>query len=335
MSLAAIFSLSGPELTEQERALFRAADPAGYILFGRNVVSPDQVRALTDELHGLHGRLMPVLIDQEGGRVARLRPPHWPEFPAALRFAELFETAPLSALEAARLNGLALAATLRGLGITVDCLPVLDVPQPGAHEIIGDRAYGAEPSRIAALGGATLDGLQSGGVMGVIKHIPGHGRARADSHLELPVVDASADELETDLAPFAALAGKARMAMTAHVVFSAWDADRCATLSPSVIADVIRGRIGFEGWLMSDDLGMRALAGSAVENGLAALAAGCDVALHCNGDLSEMAALAEALPRQTPEAEQRLAGAMELTAAPGPGEAAEYAARRNALLSLA
>ncbi|MDT7935066.1 MAG: beta-N-acetylhexosaminidase [Sphingomonadaceae bacterium] len=335
MSLAAILSLSGPKLTADERALFRAAAPAGYILFGRNVTSPEQVRALTDELLALHGRLMPVLIDQEGGRVARLRPPHWPKFPAAARFAELFVSAPLSALEAARLNGLALAATLRALGITVDCLPVLDVPQPGAHEIIGDRAYGAEPSRIAALGGATLDGLQAGGVVGVVKHIPGHGRARVDSHLELPVVEASAAELETDLAPFAALAGRARMAMTAHVTYTAWDARRCATVSPTVIADVIRGRIGFDGWLMSDDLGMKALAGTAAENGLAALAAGCDVALHCNGDFAEMAALAEALPRQTAEAGRRLAAAMELTAAPDPGTAAELAAKRDALLALA
>lgn len=335
MALAAIFSLSGPVLTQDEAALFRAADPAGYILFARNVADSEQVRALTDSLRALHGRDLPILIDQEGGRVARLRPPHWPEFPAGARFAELYETAPLSALEAARLNGLALAATLRPLGITVDCLPVLDVPQADAHDVIGDRAYGTEPSRIAAIGRATLEGLQAAGVVGVIKHIPGHGRARADSHLELPVVEADADALEIDLAPFITLAPRAAMAMTAHVTYSAWDAERCATLSPAVIERIIRGRIGFDGWLMTDDLAMKALSGPAVENGRAALAAGCDVVLHCSGDLSELESLAAGLPQMSSDGERRLDEAMAITAVPDAEPAPDLAARRDALLALA
>ena len=237
--------LSGTALTADERALFSAADPAGYILFRRNIDTPEQVRALTASLTDLAGRALPILIDQEGGRVARLQPPHWPLFPAGAAFDRLYEIAPVTAIEAARLNALAIAATLRDLGITVDCLPLLDVRQPGAHDIIGDRALGDYPMKVSALGKATLAGLRAGGVCGVVKHIPGHGRAMADSHLELPVVTATRAELETDFEPFRRC-NDAPMAMTAHVTYTALDPQRCATLSPVVI-DLIRSDIGFAG----------------------------------------------------------------------------------------
>ena len=333
--LPAFFGLAGPALTPDEAALFRDCNPAGYILFARNCIDPDQLRALTQSLRALAGRDLPILIDQEGGRVARLKPPHWPDFPAAARFAALYEVAPLSAIEAARLNGLALAALLRAHGITVDCVPVLDVPVEGAHDIIGDRAYGTEPARIAALGGATLDGLQAGGVIGVIKHLPGHGRARADSHLELPMVDADAAALETDFAPFALLAARAGMGMTAHVTYSALDPVHCASLSPAVIAGTIRGRIGFDGLLMSDDLGMHALSGPMAARAAAVIAAGCDIALHCSGDFAEIAEVAAALPPMTDAAYARLNRAMALAAAPEPPPLADIAGRRDALLALA
>lgn len=330
-----IFGLAGPELGVDERALFQKYPPAGYILFQRNCVDPDQIRALTAELKALAGRDdVPILIDQEGGRVARLKPPHWPEFPAARRFAELYARAPVSALDAARFNARAIAETLRLLGITVDCLPVLDVPVEGAHDIIGDRAYGAEPTQVAALGRATLEGLRQGGVVGVVKHIPGHGRARADSHLELPVVEASAAELAQDLAPFTSLAD-APMAMTAHVVYSALDADRCATVSPVVIERVIRGEIGFQGLLMSDDLGMKALAGSFADKARACLAAGCDVALHCSGDFAEMREIAEAVPAISAPARDRLEAAMAWPRRTLPLDIGKLAQRRDALLALA
>ncbi|OYU16555.1 MAG: beta-N-acetylhexosaminidase [Alphaproteobacteria bacterium PA4] len=340
--------LAGLTINDAERALFRAADPAGYILFKRNIDTPEQVRALTAALTDLAGRALPILIDQEGGRVARLRPPHWPEFPAGERFADLYQRAPVTAMEALRLNALALAALLRDLGISVDCLPLLDVRDPEGHDIIGDRAYGAEPMQVAALGRACLDGLQQGGVVGVVKHIPGHGRAAADSHLELPIVTASRAELERDFAPFRTLASRSPMAMTAHVTYTALDPDRCATLSPTVI-DLIRSDIGFQGLLMSDDLGMHAL-GNPQSGGhppgsnalsdfgaraLASLAAGCDIALHCSGDFNEMRAITEAVPDITTIAAQRLAAAMAWA---GPGDATpvqQWADARDQLLALA
>ena len=300
--------LSGPALTEAERILFVAADPAGYILFKRNCVDPDQIRALTDSLRDLAGRELPILIDQEGGRVARLQPPHWPLFPAAARFGALYDLAPLSALRAAELNGTALALTLRALGITVDCLPLIDVRTDEGHDIIGDRAFANEPMWVSAMGRATLDGLRAAGVVGVIKHIPGHGRALVDSHLELPVVTASREELERDFEPFRRLKA-APMAMTAHVVYTALDAQRCATLSPAVIDD-IRRDIGFDGLLMSDDLGMAALGGSFAFRAQGALAAGCDIALHCSGDLRQIQEIVDAVGVMTPDAERRLAAAM-------------------------
>ncbi len=300
--------LSGPVLTANERALFTAADPAGFILFKRNCIDPVQLRALTDSLRDLAGRELPILIDQEGGRVARLQPPHWPVFPAAARFGALYDIAPLSALRAAELNGTALALTLRDAGVTVDCLPLVDVRTGEGHDIIGDRAFASEPMWVSAMGRATLDGLRAGGVVGVIKHIPGHGRALVDSHLELPVVSASREELERDFEPFRRLKA-APMAMTAHVVYPALDPDRCATLSPVVIG-IIRSDIGFDGLLMSDDLGMAALGGSFAERARGALAAGCDIALHCSGDLAQMQEIADTVGELTADAGRRLAAAM-------------------------
>ncbi len=327
--------LSGLALTDAERGLFREAEPAGYILFKRNVADPEQVRALTDSLRDLSGRDdVPILIDQEGGRVARLAAPNWPLFPNGAAFGRLYEAAPLSGLEAARLNAMALAAMLRGLGINVDCLPVLDVPVPGAHDIIGDRAYGTEPMRVAALGDATLKGLQAGGVVGVVKHVPGHGRAAADSHVELPVVTASREELDIDIAPFRKLKD-APMAMTAHVVYTALDPDNCASLSAKVIADIIRGEIGFDGLLMSDDLGMQALKGSFAERAAGVLDAGCDIALHCSGVFEEMAEVVKAVSSISDVGAARLERAMAWAAGGTPGDLAALMAKRDALLAVA
>jgi len=333
--VAAIIGLSGLKLTEDERAFLRAANPAGVALFGRNVESRAQLRALTDSLREVSGRAdLPILIDQEGGRVFRLPQPEWPAFPAARRFAELYEKAPISAIEAARANGEALGVTLTEVGINVDCAPVLDLRLEGAHDIIGDRAFDAEPMRVAALGRAMLDGLAAGGICGVIKHIPGHGRARADSHEELPVVAASEAELAADLAPFQAL-HDAPMAMTAHLLYPAWDAERPATLSPPIIAEIIRGRIGFDGLLMSDDLGMQALSGSLAERAVAAIAAGCDVALHCSGVLAESEEVARAVGGMSKAAAERLARAMARTGTASRQSYHALAAKRDALLAYA
>ena len=333
---AAIYGLAGTELTGEERSFFRDADPAGYIVFKRNCESRDQLLRLTDALRDIHGRAdLPVLIDQEGGRVARMKPPEWPSFPPGEAFARLYRAAPSSAIEAARSNARAIALTLRSAGINVNCLPLLDVRQEGAHDIIGDRALGAEPMQVAALGRAMLDGMASAGVVGVIKHMPGHGRALVDSHVELPVVNASEQELEVDLEPFERLRSAA-MGMIAHVVYTAWDSDRPASLSPKVIGEIIRGRIGFDGWLMSDDLGMQALKGESGERAAGVVAAGCDVALHCTGDMAEMIAVASAVPRMGVEGEARLARAMAsaLLDEDGP-DFAESAAKRDELLALA
>ena len=332
---AAIYGPAGLELTPEERAFFRNADPAGFILFRRNCENPDQLRRLTDSLRELTGRPdVPILIDQEGGRVARMRPPEWPAFPAAERFAQLYALAPSSAIEAARSNARAIALMLRDCGINVNALPLLDVRQEGATDIIGDRALGSEPMQVAALGRAVLDGMASAGVVGIIKHIPGHGRALVDSHKELPVVPASAEELETDLEPFERLAS-APMGMTAHVVYDAWDRERPATLSPIVIAEIIRGRIGFDGFLMSDDLGMEALQGDFGSRAAGVAAAGCDVALHCSGKMEEMVAVAAAAPALSDEGEARLARAMAtiLVEDDGP-DFADAIAKRDELLAL-
>jgi len=330
-----IYGLSGLSLTPDERAFFREADPLGYILFGRNVQDPAQVRALTDSLRDLSGRAdLPILIDQEGGRVARLKPPVWPAFPPAGAFGRLYDIAPISAIEAVRANAQALGLTLSELGINVDCAPLLDVLQDDTSSVIGDRAFGGEPMRVAALGRAALDGLRRGGVVGVIKHMPGHGRARVDSHLELPRVSADVAALDTDLAPFAQLSA-APIGMTCHVVFEAWDAAHPATLSSTVIADVIRGRIGFDGLLLTDDIDMKALTGSAGEKGAAALAAGCDVVLDCWGRMDEMTDIASRTGEASALTRARLDRAMATIAAGAePADLVEMLARRDALLAL-
>src|SRR6476646_861841 len=293
---AAIYGLEGFELKDEERAFFRDSDPAGYILFRRNCENQEQLLRLTNSLRALSGKDdLPILIDQEGGRVARMRPPEWPAFPAAEKFAILYRAAPSAAIEAVRANARALALMLRSAGINVNALPLLDVRQEGASDIIGDRALGSEPMQVAALGRAVLAGMASAGVVGIIKHMPGHGRALVDSHKELPVVSASAADLEIDLEPFERLS-TAPMGMMAHVVYNAWDSERPASLSPTVIRDIVRERIGFDGWLMSDDLGMEALRGDFGSRAAGVVAAGCDVALHCSGKMDEMVAVASAVP---------------------------------------
>jgi len=333
---AAIYGLEGLELSDDERSFFRDADPAGFILFKRNCENAAQVLRLTDALRDRSRRPdLPILIDQEGGRVARMKPPVWPAFPAAERFDQLYALAPSSAIEAVRSNARAIGLTLRESGVNVDALPLLDVRQPGASDVIGDRALGSEPMQVAALGRAVLDGLASAGVVGIIKHIPGHGRALVDSHKELPVVTASADELESDLEPFERLSS-APMGMTAHVIYTAWDPDHPASLSPTVIGDVIRGRIGFDGFLMSDDLGMEALQGDFGSRAAGVVAAGCDAALHCSGKMDEMVAVAASVPPLGAEAEARLARAMATTLTDdddGPSFA-EVVAKRDALLAM-
>ncbi len=310
-----IFGIAGETVTAEEQALFSACDPAGYILFGRNVRNVAQLRALTDQLREIAGRDdLFIMIDQEGGRVARMRPPVWPAFPPAAAFDGLYEVAPSSAMEAARCNARALGAMLAEAGITADAAPVLDVRQPGASEIVGDRSYGADPMRVAALGRATLEGLRAGGVVGIIKHMPGHGRALVDSHHELPTVIAGRDLLEADMAPFCAL-NQAPAGMTAHIVYTAWDSERPASLSPIVIGDIIRGEIGFDGLLMSDDLDMKALNGPADELAAGVVAAGCDLALNCWARMDEMTAIAACLPEMSDRSRERLARAMATVAA--------------------
>lgn len=333
---AAIYGLGGTELSDSERGFFRDCDPAGFILFKRNCETRDQLARLTDSLRELSGRIdVPILIDQEGGRVARMRPPEWPAFPPGERFDELYRLAPSSAIEAARANARAIALMLREVGINVDALPLLDVRQQGASDIIGDRALGSEPMQVAALGRATLDGMASAGVVGIVKHMPGHGRALVDSHKELPVVTATDEELEVDLEPFERLSA-APMGMMAHVVYTAWDAERPASMSPLVIEQIVRERIGFDGFLMSDDLGMDALKGGFGERAAGVVAAGCDVALHCSGEMDEMIAVADAIPAMSVQAEARLARAMAMAmAADANPDFAQSIAIRDELLALA
>ena len=330
-----IFGLSGLALTDDEKRLFRDVDPAGYILFKRNIEDRDQVRALTDSLRALHGRDdVLISIDQEGGRVARMRGPVWPEFPAGAVFDALYDIAPMTAIEAARSNAEAIALILAEVGINVDCLPLLDVRVPETHAAIGDRALGSDPARVAALGRAMLDGLAAGGVVGVVKHMPGQGRAVVDSHYDLPHVHASEADLEQDLAPFRTLKN-APMGMTAHVVYDAWDADRCATMSPIILNDIVRGKIGFDGLLMSDDLDMNALSGDVPTRAADCVAAGCDIALNCWGRFDEMVAIAEKLPEITDEAKSRLDRAMA-TVAPkfDAARLADMLAKRDQLLAI-
>lgn len=301
---AAIFGCAGATLMPDERAFFAASDPLGFILFQRNCADPAQLRRLVDDLRASVGRAdAPVLIDQEGGRVARLRPPHWRSYPSAERIAALGAEAPAAARVVTRL----IADDLAALGITVDCLPVLDLPVPGADAVIGDRAYGTQAETVALIGHAACDGLLAGGILPVLKHIPGHGRGTVDSHLACPLVTTAIHTLEvTDFAPFRALNGMP-WAMTAHIVYEAVDPARPATLSSKVIAEIIRGEIGFDGVLVSDDLSMQALGGSLGERASGALAAGCDVVLHCNGQLDEMREIAAAVAALRDVAVRRIA----------------------------
>ncbi|MEP6868721.1 MAG: beta-N-acetylhexosaminidase [Novosphingobium sp.] len=333
----AIYGLSGLALTSDERAFFADADPAGYIIFGRNVESRAQLRALTDELRSLHGRdRLFICIDQEGGRVARMKAPEWLAYPPGAVFDQLYDLAPASAIEAARCNAHALGIDLAEVGISVDCLPLLDVRQAGAHDVIGDRALGQEPLRVAALGRAVLAGLAEAGVAGIVKHIPGHGRAGADSHKELPTVTASAAELERDLAPFRTLADTP-IAMSAHVLYTAWDAENPATCSPYVVGEVIRRQIGFSGLLLTDDLDMEALDGTVPQRAARALAAGCDIALNCWAKMDDMIGIAKAVPAMSAVVAERLERALAVTDVPQDRAAAqpELIAKRDALLALA
>jgi beta-N-acetylhexosaminidase len=308
---AAIFGCAGTVLTDAEKAFFAETDPLGFILFARNIESPDQVRALVRSLREVVGRETPVLIDQEGGRVQRLKPPHWIARPPMAAFGKLAARDLPRARQAARLNAHLIAAELKSLGIDVDCAPLIDVPVEGADNIIGDRAFGRDPMLVADLGRAVMDGLLDGGVMPIVKHIPGHGRATVDSHKALPVVSTERAILEnTDFVTFRALRD-APWAMTAHVIYTAYDDRRPATLSPVVIEQVIRGFIGCEAVLLSDDLSMHALSGSFEERAEESLRAGCDVVLHCNGDMNEMKGVAEGLRPLDDAAQMRLAEAEE------------------------
>lgn len=307
---AAIFGCAGPVLGDDERRFFAATEPLGFILFARNVRNPPQVAALVRALRECVGRAdAPILIDQEGGRVQRLGPPQWRQAPAAARFGAVYTADRQTAIDGVRQNARLLAADLFDLGIDVDCAPVLDLPVAGAHDVIGDRAFGTDVGTIVALGRAAIEGFLDGGVIPVVKHVPGHGRARADSHAALPVVEASLAELEsTDFAPFRALAD-APWGMTAHVLYSAIDPAAPATLSPKVIGEIVRGAIGFDGVLVSDDISMGALRGSFASRTEQALAAGCDVVLHCNGKMNEMTAIASALAPLRDQTQERLSRA--------------------------
>jgi beta-N-acetylhexosaminidase len=305
-----VLGCAGERLNADERRLFADIDPVGFVLFRRNCKDPDQVRALVVEMRDAVGRAdAPVLIDQEGGRVARLQPPHWRKYPAAAQIGALPD--PL-AEEAARLGARLIADDLAALGIDVDALPVLDLPAAGADPVIGDRAYDSDPARVARLGRAACEGLLQGGVLPIVKHIPGHGRSQVDSHRDLPRVDTSREELaKTDFAPFRTLAAMP-WAMTAHIVYTAIDPDMPATFSPIIIDGVIRRDIGFDGVLISDDISMGALQGCLAERTRRALAAGCDLALHCNGVLAEMEEVADAASPLTAAAQARLARAEAL-----------------------
>ena len=309
---AFICGLSGPTLTGDEAAFLREAAPWGLILFKRNVDNPAQVKALTNEFRNIVGWDAPVLVDQEGGRVQRLSAPHWPVYPPGNAYAAAYEADSVRGLAAARLGGRLIGEDLRALGIDVDCIPVADVPIAGADAIIGDRAFGTTPEQVATLAGAMAEGLRAAGVLPVLKHLPGHGRATADSHLKLPVVDTDRATLEaTDFAAFRPLADLP-LGMTAHVVFSAIDAAAPATTSAIMIREVIREWIGFSGLLMSDDVSMGALSGTIAERSQAAIAAGCDLVLHCNGNLAEMRDVAGAVPKLAGAALERADRALAL-----------------------
>lgn len=333
---AFITGVSGTELTAAEREFIRAERPWGFILFKRNVEAPAQVAALVEELRAAASAAdAPVLIDQEGGRVQRLGPPHWPVYPPGAIFSTLYDADSVLGLTAARLSARLIASDLADLGITVDCLPLADVPVPGADAVIGNRAYGTEPGKVAAIARAVTEGLEQGGVLPVLKHIPGHGRATADTHFKLPTVDAPRDELDrTDFAAFKPLADLP-MAMTAHVVFSAVDPAHPATTSATMITQVIRGVIGFQGLLMSDDVSMNALSGNIAERTRAIFAAGCDMALHCNGNIEEMREVAGQTPELSGTALARARAALASRKAPQPFDRAAARAELDALIARA
>jgi beta-N-acetylhexosaminidase len=332
---AFITGVSGLALTGAERAFLRAADPWGFILFKRNVEDPEQVRRLVAELREVVGRDAPVLVDQEGGRVQRLGPPHWPAYPAGAAYGALFGMEPSAGIEAARLGARLIAADLATLGIDVDCLPLADVPTTDANPVIGARAYGDSAAQVSAIAHAVAAGLMEGGVLPVLKHLPGHGRANADSHERLPVVEVDRATLETtDFAAFRPLAGLP-LGMTAHVVYTACDPVEPATTSAPVIAAVIRGWIGFDGALMSDDLSMNALAGRMAERARAALAAGCDLVLHCNGKMDDMEQVAGETPRLAGEAARRAQAALDARAKPLPLDVPAARAAFSAMMARA
>jgi beta-N-acetylhexosaminidase len=328
---AFITGFAGTTPSDAERAFLREAQPWGFILFKRNIAEPHAVRALVDEVRTVLGREAPALIDQEGGRVARLQPPDWPAYPPGAAYGAVYDRDWRQGLAAAQLGARLIAADLAALGLDVDCLPIADVPVAGADLVVGDRAYGTDPAKVAAIGRAVADGLAEGGVLSVLKHIPGHGRATADSHAKLPVVNTSRAILETtDFAAFRPLAGLP-IAMTAHVVFTALDPVEPATVSATIVRDVIRDSIGFKGLLMSDDISMGALSGSLAERSRAAIAAGCDIVLHCNGQMAEMQAVAGAAPVLAGEGLRRAQAALASKKPPVPIDAG---ASREAFLKL-
>jgi beta-N-acetylhexosaminidase len=331
---AYISGVSGLVVTPEEQTLLREYRPWGFILFKRNIDNPAQVSDLVKQLRAcVENDAAPVLIDQEGGRVQRLGPPHWPVYPAGARFAALYAGDSQDGCRAAWLSSRLMAADLTDLGINVDCLPLADVPVAGADAVIGDRAYGTDPDQVAAVARAVTDGLMAGGVLPVLKHIPGHGRATADSHFRLPTVATPLAELEkTDFAAFRPLADLP-LAMTAHVVFSALDGAQPATTSATMISQVIRGWIGFQGVLMSDDVSMNALQGTIAERTEAAFRAGCDLVLHCNGKLDEMRAVALASPVLGGEAEQRARRALAARQLPQPFDRAAGRRELDSLLA--
>jgi len=333
---AFITGVAGPELSAAEREFIRTERPWGFILFKRNIDTPAQITHLVRELRDAGGNPeAPVLIDQEGGRVQRLGPPNWPVYPAGAVFSALYDIDPKLGLEAGRLSARLIADDLIRLGITVDCLPLADVPVDGADAVIGNRAYGTEPAKVAAIGRAVSQGLEQGGVLPVLKHIPGHGRATADTHFKLPEVDTAEKELErTDFAAFQPLADLP-MAMTAHVVFSALDPAHPATTSATIIRQVIRGVIGFQGLLMSDDVSMNALAGSIAERTRAIIAAGCDMVLHCNGKLEEIRDVARETPELSGKALQRAEQALAARRQPQPFDRQAARARLDVLIERA
>ena len=332
----AIFGIAGTTLSDAERSFFRESDPAGYILFQRNCESRDQLRALTDDLRSVHGRdKLLISIDQEGGRVARMKAPEWNSYPAGEAFDRLYQLAPASAIEAVRATAEAMGQELAEMGITVDYHAPFDVRRAETDDVIGDRALGSDPMQVAALGRALLDGLARAGVVGCLKHMPGHGRATCDSHKALPVVTATAEELETDIAPFRALSD-AKIGMSAHIRFTAWDAEHPATQSPYVVENIIRQAIGFDGLLLTDDLDMEALVGDVPRRAQTALKAGCDIALNCWAKIDDMTGIVERCGTMSDTVRMRLDRALE-----GAGQTEQtdtskaLLAKRDSLLELA